>query len=55
MVGWHHQLNGHEFAVHGVTGSDMTEVTEHTHTFPLAFFFFALKIVYKLLLANRVI
>ena len=26
--------------VHGVTGSDMTEVTEHTHTFPLAFFFF---------------
>ena len=41
--------------VHGVTGSDMTEVTEHTHTFPLAFFFFALKIVYKLLLANRVI
>ena len=26
--------------VHGVTGSDRTEVTEHTHTFPLAFFFF---------------
>ena len=44
MVGWHHQLNGHEFeqtlgdgdgqgslAVHGVTELDMAERVNKTH------------------------
>ena len=48
MVGWHHWLNGHEFAtVHGVAESDMTERLNNNE---FIHFFYNLKEVVKIIL-----